>query len=104
MTPLASLGGTCKIMPGGIIVHGPIGAGKTLTCLELVKKARASGLLVEGIVSPRAFEEEEIIGYDCLSVATMKRFPLVRIRERAYGKEWFTFSNIKYYFSSEGFE
>lgn len=90
-------------MSTGIIIHGPIGAGKTMTCLELVERAGASGIPVRGVVSPRVYEGETLTGYDCLQVATGDRFPLVRLRGEVKGPGWFDFRNLKYSFSSEGF-
>jgi len=59
---------------------------------------------VEGIISPRVFEEESLIGYDCQKVSTGKAFPLVRLKEYAVGSDWFHFGGMMYAFSTGGFE
>ena len=46
-----------------IIVYGPIGSGKTTTCLELAERAR-SDVTVAGIITKRVFRGEAVIGYD----------------------------------------
>jgi len=59
---------------------------------------------VEGIISPRVFEEESLIGYDCQRVPTGETFPLVRLKEYAVGSDWFHFGGLMYAFSTGGFE
>ena len=59
---------------------------------------------MEGVVSPRVFEGESLIGYDCQQVSTGEAFPLVRLREHAAGSDWVHFGGLKYAFSTEGFE
>ena len=87
-----------------IIIHGAIGAGKTRTCLELVNKANDSGIRVDGVISPRVFEGESLVGYDCQRVSSGEAFPLVRLKEHADGPDWFRFGGLMYAFSAEGFE
>jgi len=91
-------------MSCAIIVHGAIGSGKTLTCLRLIERARAVGLLPKGIVSPRAFLKGRLIGYDCMNVATGESFPLVRLLGEVGGPDWSITYGGKYSFSSSGFE
>ncbi|MCW3988464.1 MAG: nucleoside-triphosphatase [Candidatus Bathyarchaeota archaeon] len=91
-------------MSKAIIIHGAIGAGKTKTCLELVHKAKDWGIRVEGVISPRVFEGESLIGYDCRQVSSGEAFPLVRLKEYAVGLDWFHFGGMMYAFSTGGFE
>jgi len=91
-------------MSKAIIIHGAIGAGKTKTCLELVHKAKELGIRVEGVISPRVFEGESLIGYDCQQSSTGEAFPLVRLKEHKVGLDWFHFGGLMYAFSTEGFE
>ncbi len=91
-------------MSKAIIIHGAISAGKTRTCLELVHKAKEGGIRVEGVVSPRIFEGESLIGYDCQQVSTGEAFTLVRLKEHTVGSDWFHFGGLKYAFSTKGFE
>jgi len=87
-----------------IIIHGEIGAGKTRTCLELASKAKDLGIRVDGVISPRVFEGESLVGYDCQQVSMGETFPLVRFTEHAAGPGWFHFGGLMYAFSTEGFE
>ena len=91
-------------MSKAIIIHGAIGAGKTKTCLDLVHKAKDFGIRVEGVISPRVFEGESLIGYDCRQVSSREAFPLVRLKGHAMGLDWFHFGGLMYAFSTEGFE
>ncbi len=61
-----------------IIVYGPIGSGKTTTCLELAERAR-SDVAVAGIITKRVFVGEDVMGYDCVNLSTGEAFPLVRL-------------------------
>lgn len=91
-------------MSSAIILHGPIGGGKTKACLELVKRAGIEGVSVGGVISPRVFLDGELKGYDCLDLASGEAFPLVRLRDEVDGLDWFTFRRLKYAFSGRGFE
>jgi nucleoside-triphosphatase THEP1 len=91
-------------MSKAIIIHGAIGAGKTKTCLDLVHKAKDFGIRVEGVISPRVFEGESLIGYDCRQVSSREAFPLVRLKGHTMGLDWFHFGGLMYAFSTEGFE
>lgn len=84
----------------GIIIYGPIGSGKTLTCLRLAEKLRERSLKVLGLISPRVYEGERLIGYDLLRVSTGEHIPLCRIPERA-GDDWVSYGGLHYIFSQE---
>jgi len=90
--------------PGGraIIIYGPIGSGKTTTCLRLAEEIRDQGLKVLGLISPRVYEEGKLIGYDLLNTSTMERRPLCRVPERA-GGGWLSCGSLHYIFSPEAF-
>jgi len=87
-----------------IVVHGPVGSGKTTTCLALAEMARAEGLSVAGILSPRVYQAGELVGYDGLDLWTSEGFPLVRLRSLVEGPGWFMFRQLRYAFSGPGFE
>jgi len=91
-------------MSCAIIVHGTISSGKTRTCLELVERARAKGITVGGILSLRVYQDEELIGYDGLDLASGNTFPLARLRAMVDGPDWFVFGSLIYAFSVPGFE
>ena len=85
-----------------IIIYGPIGSGKTTTCLRLAEELKARGLKVLGLISPRVYEDGRLIGYDLLNASTMERRPLCRVPERA-GGGWLSYGRLHYTFSPEAF-
>lgn len=87
-----------------VIIHGPIGVGKTRACLDLEERAREDGINTKGVISPAVFVEGEQIGYDCLDLTSDEVFPLVRLRNLVGGPEWFFHGDLKYAFSIPGFE
>ena len=91
-------------MSCAILVYGPIGSGKTCTCLKLVERAKTENIPVGGILSIRVYQDEELIGYDGLAPVSGQVFPLARLRRRVDGPDWFTFSHLKYAFSTKGFD
>lgn len=91
-------------MSCAIILQGPIGSGKTKTCLELVDRARADGVSTGGVVSPRMFIDSRLVGYDGLEPASGEVYPLARLREKAKGPGWFSYGGMIYLFSTPGFE
>jgi len=91
-------------MSCAIVVHGAIGSGKTNTCLRVMERANCEGVAVRGIVTPRLFQNGELIGYDCQEVASGRTFPIVKLRENFQRPEWFEFGCLKYAFSVQGFE
>ena len=91
-------------MSCAIILHGLVGGGKTRACLDFVEKARAEGIMVGGVISPRVYLDGRLIGYDCLNPASGKVFPIARLRDVAQGSDWFAFEQLIYVFSVQGFE
>jgi nucleoside-triphosphatase THEP1 len=91
-------------MSCAFIIHGPIASGKTMMCLELVKRAQAEEVAIDGILSPRVFLDGKLMGYNCLDLKTGESFPLVRLRGEVDGPDWFLFGLLKYAFSVSGFE
>ena len=85
-----------------VIVHGPIGSGKTKTCLELAERAR-SNVAVAGIITTRVFERGEVVGYDCIDVSTGEAFPLVRLAREMDDPDWLPLYLEKFVFSTSGF-
>ena len=91
-------------MSCAILVHGPIGSGKTCTCLSLAERARAEGVTMGGILSIRVYQDERLIGYNGLDLATGAFFSLARLSSQVEGSDWFVFSHLRYLFSIPGFE
>lgn len=86
-----------------LILHGPIGGGKTARSLELADRAGEKGLHVMGVASIRVMEGGETVAYDGLDLASGSRFPLVLLGERAGPSDWVKLGPWKYSFSEQGF-
>jgi len=91
-------------MSCAIVIHGPIGSGKTWACLRLEERLRDEGAEIGGVISPRVIQDGELIGYDGLDAASGEAFPLVRLRGMTKDRDWFEFGGMKYAFSRRGFE
>jgi len=86
-----------------IIVYGPVGSGKTTTCLELAERAR-SEVTVAGIITKRVFVGEDVMGYDCVNLSTGEAFPLVRLAGELDDPDWLPLYLEKFVFSTSGFQ
>jgi nucleoside-triphosphatase THEP1 len=86
-----------------LIIHSPIGGGKTARALELAERAREKNLHVMGVASLRMMEEGETVAYDGLDLASGARFPLVLLVDRADSSDWVKLGPWKYAFSEQGF-
>lgn len=91
-------------MSCAVLVYGPIGSGKTCTCLKLAERARAENIPVGGILSIRVYKDGKLIGYDGLDPSSGIVFPLARLRGMVVGSDWFIFNHLIYAFSTQGFE
>jgi nucleoside-triphosphatase THEP1 len=85
-----------------IIIHAPIGGGKTQACQDLAERAVKAGIEVYGCVSPCIKKDGIVIGYNVLDLETREVFPLVRLE--AQGGDWFNYGTLKYRFSKTGFQ
>ena len=85
-----------------IIVYGPIGSGKTTTCLELAGRAH-SEVTVAGVITKRVFAGEDVVGYDCIDVSSGEAFPLVRLAGELDDPGWLPLYLEKFVFSTSGF-
>ena len=90
--------------PKALIIHGPIGCGKTQRALELAERARQNGYRVLGLVSIRVTDGGETTGYTGMDLASGARFPLVKLTSLAEGEDWRKLGEWKYSFSDAGFE
>ncbi len=52
------------------VISGPIGGGKTTAAFKVVEKARERDIEVAGILAPRRFHGEKVVGYDIVDIAT----------------------------------
>jgi len=92
------------LKPKALIIHGPIGSGKTQRALELAERARHGGYRVLGLVSIRVTDGGETTGYTGMDLASGARFPLVKLTSLAEGEAWRKLGEWKYSFSDAGFE
>lgn len=90
--------------PRALVIHGPIGCGKTQRALELAEIARQRGYRVFGLVGLRVIEGGETTGYTGMDLAQGERFPLVKLTSLAEGEDWRKLGGWKYSFSDAGFE
>jgi len=88
---------------GTLIIHGPIGGGKTTRALELAERGREKSLQVMGVASLRVVEGAETVAYDGLDLSSGARFPLVQLGEGAASSDWVRLGPWKYEFSVSGF-
>jgi len=93
-----------KLEPKALIIHGPIGSGKTQRALELAERARHGGYRVLGLVSIRVTDGGETTGYTGMDLASGARFPLVKLTSLAEGEGWRKLGEWKFSFSDAGFE
>lgn len=63
-----------------LIVHGPIGSGKSNRAEQIIDRAKVNGYKVYGIISRRIMKKRETIGYDAY-------FPKTRTTQRMVYKE-----------------
>jgi nucleoside-triphosphatase THEP1 len=84
-----------------ILVSGGIGSGKTTSLLSARRWANDRSIRTAGIISPRVFEGDLLVGYDALDCATGESFPLARRSVNA-GSDWVSYPDLGYLFSTEG--
>ncbi len=89
-------------MSCAIILRGPVGSGKTTTCLQLAEKVKAERFRVCGVLSPRAYLDGELVGYHCLDLSSGEAFPLARLRYATEEPGWLPFGPLIYSFSVTG--
>ncbi len=85
-----------------VILHAPIGGGKTTTARAAVERARADGLKVMGVLSLRVLDGGEYPSYDLLELDTGETMPLVKPQDEASGEEWESYDNPRFVFSKKG--
>lgn len=86
-----------------VILHAPIGGGKTTTAATVAERARGDGLKVAGVLSRRVPEGGAYPSYEIVDLATGVTTPLVKPAEMAEGDDWESHGNPVYRFSKRGF-
>lgn len=87
-----------------IIIHGPLGSGKTATAKKIAKTAKERGIKVRGILAERLITGNETIGYNGLNLETGRREPLVKATYLADSQDWEYHGRPRYRFSKNGFK
>ena len=85
-----------------VILHAPIGGGKTTTALAAAERAKADGIKVMGILSRRVLDGGEYPSYDLLELDTGETMPLVKPAGKAWGDGWESYGNPVFVFSRKG--
>ena len=67
----------CELKPQVLIIHGPIGSGKSNRAEQIVDRARTNGYKVHGVISRRVLQGRETIGYDAYFPNTGETIPMV---------------------------
>ena len=78
----------CELNPQILIVHGPIGSGKSNRAQQIADRAKVNGNKVYGIISRRVMKGRETIGYDGFYPQTMETTPMVYRETEVSGEEW----------------
>ncbi len=78
----------CELNPQILIVHGPIGSGKTNRAEQITDRAKVNGYKVYGVISRRVMRGRETIGYDAFFPQTMETTPMVYRDTEVSGDNW----------------
>lgn len=74
--------------PQVLIVHGPIGSGKSNRAEQIMDRAKVNGYKVYGVISRRVLHGTETIGYDGFYPQTGKTQRMVYKATEVSGSEW----------------
>ena len=66
-----------ELNPQVLILHGPVGSGKSNRAEQIVDRALTKGYRVYGVISRRVLEGRETIGYEAYFPHTGKTSPMV---------------------------
>ncbi|MGD0802705.1 MAG: nucleoside-triphosphatase [Candidatus Bathyarchaeia archaeon] len=85
-----------------VILHAPIGGGKTTTAIDAAERASADGLKVMGILSMRVLDGGDYPSYDLLELDTGETMHLVKPVDKISGEIWESYDNSHFVFSKKG--
>ncbi|TRO52338.1 hypothetical protein E2P71_07835 [Candidatus Bathyarchaeota archaeon] len=74
--------------PQVLIVHGPIGSGKSNRAEQITDRAKVNGYRIYGIISRRVLRGTETIGYDGFYPQTGKTQQMVYKASEVSGDQW----------------
>jgi nucleoside-triphosphatase THEP1 len=67
----------CELNPPVLIIHGPVGSGKSNRAEQITNRALTNGYKVYGVISRRVLRGMETIGYDAYFPHTGETRPMV---------------------------
>lgn len=79
-----------KLNPKVLLIHGPIGSGKSRNTEQVVDRAKIKGYKVYGVISRRVLQDRETIGYDAYFPRTGEALPMVYKEPTPEGDQWET--------------
>ncbi|HIH87987.1 TPA: hypothetical protein HA344_02110 [Candidatus Bathyarchaeota archaeon] len=85
-----------------VILHAPIGGGKTRTAEAAAERAKADGIRVMGILSRRILGDGPDPSYDLVELDTGETMPLVKPAGIEFVDGWESFDNPRFVFSHKG--
>ncbi len=77
-----------ELNPQVLIVHGPIGSGKSNRAEQIANRAKVNGYRVFGVISRRVMRGRETIGYDGFYPRTEQIVKMVYRETEVSGEEW----------------
>jgi nucleoside-triphosphatase THEP1 len=87
-----------------VILHAPIGGGKTRTAESVAERAKADGIRVMGILSKRIIGDGLDPSYDLVELDTGETMPLVKPAGIGVAEGWESFDNPRFVFSRRGLD
>jgi nucleoside-triphosphatase THEP1 len=87
-----------------VILHAPIGGGKTRTAEAAAERVKADGLKVMGVLSRRIVGESSDPSYELLELDTGERVQLAKPADSSLAEGWESYGNSRFVFSRKGFD
>jgi len=85
-----------------VILHAPMGGGKTRTAESAAERARADGLKVMGILSRRIPGDDPLPSYELLELDTGETVPFARPAGLGVVEGWESYDTPHFVFSQKG--
>jgi nucleoside-triphosphatase THEP1 len=79
-----------ELNPKVLLIHGPIGSGKSRNAEQVVDRAKTKGYKVYGVISRRVQQDRETIGYDAYFPRTGETLLMVYKEPTTAGDQWET--------------
>jgi nucleoside-triphosphatase THEP1 len=92
-----------ELNPQVLIVHGPIGSGKSNRAEQIADRAKVNGYRVYGVISRRVMSGRETVGYDGFYPQTGRVIKMVYKETEVSGENWKSLRG-PFLYSEEAFE